>query len=285
MRKNVAGQIVAFQMLSATDGSAITSGTATVYVTIDGNTQSTGGGTSTHEGNGQWTYAPTQDETNGNHVAFTMAISGAVSACVNVYPVAFDPSDSMRLGLTALPNAAADAAGGLPISDAGGLDLDAQIGTNINDIIAALTNGSLVLHADYNAAKTAAQASVCTEVRLAELDAANLPADVAAIPTNPLLATANGSTFTAIPNMALATTQATIATYIDTEVAAILAALTDGSLVLHSDYDAAKKLNDTLENDGGTYRFTANALEQAPSGGGGGGQNITTETTIIGVDC
>jgi len=33
--------------------------------------------------------------------------------------------DTVRAGLTALPNAAADAAGGLAISDAGGLDLDA----------------------------------------------------------------------------------------------------------------------------------------------------------------
>lgn len=39
--------------------------------------------------------------------------------------VAYDPFDTVRLGLTALPNAAADAAGGLPISDAGALDLDA----------------------------------------------------------------------------------------------------------------------------------------------------------------
>lgn len=38
--------------------------------------------------------------------------------------VAFDPLDAVRLGLTALPNAAADAAGGLIISDAGGLDAD-----------------------------------------------------------------------------------------------------------------------------------------------------------------
>jgi len=37
----------------------------------------------------------------------------------------FDIRDSVRGGLTALPNAAADAAGGLPISDAGGLDMDA----------------------------------------------------------------------------------------------------------------------------------------------------------------
>lgn len=37
---------------------------------------------------------------------------------------AVDLDDSVRAGLTALPNAAADAAGGLAISDAGGLDLD-----------------------------------------------------------------------------------------------------------------------------------------------------------------
>lgn len=48
----------------------------------------------------------------------------------------YDPNDAVRLGITALPNAAADAAGGLPISDAGGLDLDAQIKTNINEILA-----------------------------------------------------------------------------------------------------------------------------------------------------
>jgi hypothetical protein len=41
---------------------------------------------------------------------------------------AIDYQDSVRAGLTALPNAAADAAGGLPISDAGALDLDATVG-------------------------------------------------------------------------------------------------------------------------------------------------------------
>lgn len=46
---------------------------------------------------------------------------------------ALDLDDSVRAGMTALPNAAADAAGGLPISDAGGLDLDAM-NTNVNDI-------------------------------------------------------------------------------------------------------------------------------------------------------
>jgi hypothetical protein len=44
-------------------------------------------------------------------------------------------STTRGLAGTALPNAAADAAGGLIISDAGGLDADAQIVTKINDIL------------------------------------------------------------------------------------------------------------------------------------------------------
>ena len=50
--------------------------------------------------------------------------------------VAFDPHDAVRMGLGALPNAAADAAGGLPISDAGGLDIDTKLAAT-NEITAA----------------------------------------------------------------------------------------------------------------------------------------------------
>jgi hypothetical protein len=64
-------------------------------------------------------------------------IGGTVTGMVVLAPyielVDYDPYDGVRLGLTALPDAAADAAGGLPISDLGGLDLDAM-NTNINDI-------------------------------------------------------------------------------------------------------------------------------------------------------
>lgn len=144
MRKNVAGQYVAFQMNSATDGSAVTSGTPTVYYTINGGTQGTGSGTAAHEGNGQWSYAPAQAETNGNHVAFTMVISGAISQTVNVWPVSFDPTDSVRLGLTALPNAAAGSAGGLPTDSSGK--------TSFNDLSAAQVNAECdTALADYDA--------------------------------------------------------------------------------------------------------------------------------------
>lgn len=129
MRKNVAGQKVGAQLVSSTDGSAVTSGTTTVYVTGDAGTQaagSVGSGACTHEGNGYWTYAPDQAETNYNLIAFTFVNSSAVNATVQVYTESINRHDTVRLGLTALPNAAADAAGGLIISDAGSLDADAQ---------------------------------------------------------------------------------------------------------------------------------------------------------------
>jgi hypothetical protein len=53
-------------------------------------------------------------------VATGMVIIGCYIQLVD-----YDPFDSVRMGMTALPDAAADAAGGLPISDVGGLDLDA----------------------------------------------------------------------------------------------------------------------------------------------------------------
>jgi hypothetical protein len=202
MRKNVASQYVSFQMIAVADGSDVTSGTPAVYYTIDGGTQATGGGTATHEGNGQWSYLVVQAETNGDHVAWTMVLATAVSQTVNTYPVSFDPTDAVRIGLTSLPNAAADAAGGLAISDAGGLDLDTQLAAT-NEVTAvrmgALTDwingGRLDLLLDaipttaMRGTDSAALASVATEARLAELDAGNLPTDIAAIPTTAMRGT------------------------------------------------------------------------------------------------
>lgn len=89
MKKNVTGQIVGAQLNAKTDGSAVTTGTTTVYVTGDGGAQaagSVGSGACTHEGQGFWTYAPAQAETNYAHVAFTFVNTAAVSATVQVYP-------------------------------------------------------------------------------------------------------------------------------------------------------------------------------------------------------
>src|SRR3990167_2513985 len=58
-------------------------------------------------------------------VLLVVSGTGLDPAVEEIQLVNYNPEDGVRLGLTALPNAAADAAGGLPISDAGGLDLDA----------------------------------------------------------------------------------------------------------------------------------------------------------------
>lgn len=133
MRKNVASQCVSAQLVSKLDGSNVTSGTTTVYVTVDGGTQASSG-TATHEGQGQWSYLPTQAETNGNQVAFTFVNSSAVSATVNVWPVSYDPTDSVRLGLTALPSVATGNAGAIP-----------TVGTGTGQI--SLSSGAVLLQA------------------------------------------------------------------------------------------------------------------------------------------
>lgn len=62
--------------------------------------------------------------------------SGLDPAVMEAELITVDLWDTVRAGLTALPNAAADAAGGLAISDAGGLDLDSKL-ANTNEVTAA----------------------------------------------------------------------------------------------------------------------------------------------------
>jgi hypothetical protein len=115
-----------------------------------------------------------------------------------------DDAYSATRGLagTALPAAAADATGGLVISDAGGLDIDAMnaAAVRMTAVRAAvltdwINGGRLDLLLDaipttaMRGTDSAALASVATEARLAELDAANLPTDVAAIPTTAMRGT------------------------------------------------------------------------------------------------
>jgi hypothetical protein len=113
MKKNVSGQRIGAQMVSASDGSAFTS-TVTVYVTLDSGTQaigSVGSGVCTHEGNGYHTYAPAQAETNGDLAAFTFIGTGAVPATVQIYTSFPQTGDSFaRIGAPAGASVSADVA-------------------------------------------------------------------------------------------------------------------------------------------------------------------------------
>jgi hypothetical protein len=116
------------------------------------------------------------------------------------------------------------------------------------------------------AVSTRAEASVCTEARLGELDGANLPTDVANVLSTVLNQNDLDST-----EVQAAAAAALIAIHLDR-----LLAVT---------YDPAAKpgvadalLNELVESDAGVSRFTSNALEQGP-GGGAGGETRSREGT------
>lgn len=144
----------------------------------------------------------------------------------NLASAASNYSATRGLTGTAVPAAAADAAGGLPISDAGGLDLDAKIGlmdvnadgsvksgngtevwsstnpvpadavkvegTDATDYFATLDDAVLTAIAALN---NLSQANIRTAVGLAS---ANLDTQLDALPTNAELATALGTADDAI---------------------------------------------------------------------------------------
>jgi hypothetical protein len=97
--------------------------------------------------------------------ALSYYIKDDTAGCVPITGTLYTVAPTRGLAGTALPNAAADAAGGLPISDAGGLDLDtyikrleaawtAALAARIDENISA----AKTLTAAYDAAKAAAPA-------------------------------------------------------------------------------------------------------------------------------
>jgi len=136
---------------------------------------------------------------------------GFRDAALNALLVDDAMSATRGLAGTALPAAAADAAGGVPISDAGGLALDTQLAAT-NEITAArmgaltdwIDGGRLDLLLDaipttaMRGTDSAALASVCTEARLQALtdwlNGGRLDLLLDAIPTTAMRGTDNANT-------------------------------------------------------------------------------------------
>ncbi len=97
-------------------------------------------------------------------------------------------------GMTGIPDAAADAAGGLPISDAGGLDLDAKLAAT-NEVTAArmgaltdwINGGRLDLILDIIAADTTTDipATLATIAAYIDTEVADIKAKTDLIPASP----------------------------------------------------------------------------------------------------
>lgn len=257
---------------------------------------------------------------------------------------------------TALPAAAADAAGGLPISDAGALDLDTQLATLTNgtyglsaietlvDDLESRLTATRAGYLDNLSAGAVALASVCTEARLAELAAANIPADIdtlisrltalragyldnlsagaVALASGVTVTTNNDKTGYTASTVSDKTgyslsvtppTAADIATAVwaagtrtlssfgtlvaDVATAvwgAVARTITGGTITTNSDKtgyaltgtdiadikSVTVKLDTAMELDGAVYRFTTNALEEAPSSSGGDA-TAANQTIII----
>ena len=176
MRKNTSGQYVAFQAISKTDGSDVTTGSPSVYYTIDGGTQATTSSSAIHEGNGQWSVALTQAETNGDHIVYTFVLTNAVSQTVNVYTVNAD--------LTNIDAAISTRSTFHPASDTvANVTTVASVSGAVGSVTAAVTTDS--------ASRTASQA------------------DVSALATSSALATAQTDldTLTGSDGVTLATSQ------------------------------------------------------------------------------
>lgn len=120
-RKNVASQFLCFTLVNASTGVILTGATVTAKRSIDGGAQASVTGTvSEKSSSGQYELAMSQADTNGNNIGFLFTASSAIPVSIAIVTTAADPTDAVRLGLTALPNAVAGANGGLPLGDASG---------------------------------------------------------------------------------------------------------------------------------------------------------------------
>lgn len=114
-----------------------------------------------------------------------LSASGAAVLPLQIPLVGWNPQDSVRGGMTALPNAAPAANGGLPTVNASN-----QVAGISGDVAGKVLGGGASsitgtgCWADDRDGTAIAKASICTETRLAELDAANLPTDVAGVQTD-----------------------------------------------------------------------------------------------------
>jgi hypothetical protein len=164
LRKNVAGQEISFLAINRTDGNVVTgiSASFTTSRICDG-AVGTIGGTITEATNGLYNVALTQADTNCNHVAYGFRFpTTIVPVAFNLYPVSYDPTDSVRLGLTGLANATAGQSGGLAL-------VGSVMATPTSGVILASNQHTIV---DSGTVTTVGTVNSVGDVRMAYLDAA-----------------------------------------------------------------------------------------------------------------
>ena len=241
MKKNVSSQVVSAVVLSATDGSPVT---ASVAVTVNGDagTQGAGGGTLAHEGGGEWSYIPTQAETNFDHIMFKFSATGALSVGIQVYTTFPQTGDSFaRIGATG--SGLTSLASQTSVDD---LPTNAELAT----ALAAADDAVLAAIAALNNLSAAA-VNAEVDTALADYDG----------PTNAelearTLAAASYATATAVDDLPTNAELATALGTADDAVLAAIAALKDFDPATEEVLANVKKINDvTIVGDGSATPF------------------------------
>lgn len=269
MLRNTASQTIGAQMVSASDGSAFT-GTVSAHVTGDGGTQGAGSGTVTHRGNGYHSYTITQAETDFAHVAVTFTGTGAVPATVQVYTRAGDAFT--RLGAPAGASIAADVAAVKTQT--------AAIETDTQDIQsrlpAALVSGRIDASVGAIAANAITAAATATDFGT-EVGTAVWASTTRVLTAGTNIVLAKGTGVTGFTDLSAAQVNAEVDTAITDAALATAANLATVDTVVDGIKAVTDKLDTALELDGSVYRYTVNALEQAPSGTGASASAIADE--------
>lgn len=262
LRKNVAGQFLYFAGVNATTGAALTGATFSVRRCIDG-TFAAGGGTITEDtGLGFYKCALSQADTNGNNLAFFFTATNAVPVCINAITTAADPTDSVRFGLTALPNAAAEASGGLYTRGTGAgqiaQDANGNIRVNVDTIKTQTVTcaASVTVLASVGTAATSTAQTGDAFARLGAPAGASVSADVAAIKAQTAaIETDTAEIGVAGAGLTALATQASVNTiddFLDTEIAAIKAKTDSLTFTVAGQVDAnIQYVNDVQVNGNG----------------------------------
>jgi heme-degrading monooxygenase HmoA len=212
-RKNTASQYVYFCLVNATTGGALTGATVTAYRALDGGVQASATGTTTELANGQYRFSLSQADTNGNYGSFLFLATNAVPVEKTVVFTEANPQDGAAFGLSTINTI--DSATDATIAVVNDLDTRipaALVSGRIEASVGAMANN--VLTASAIASDAITDAKVASDVTIASVTGA-----VGSV-TNPVTLTV---AYDAAKTASTQTSVDTLATYVDTEVAAIKA--------------------------------------------------------------
>lgn len=137
--KNTSGQFVYFTMINVTTGAPVTGITPTCRRCIDGTFAAATGTITEDTGLGFYKMALSQADTNGNDIGYRFLGTGAIDTVVNIVTTSLNPYDATRFGMAALPNANAEAAGGLYTRGTGAGQINQDANGRIDVNVAAIS--------------------------------------------------------------------------------------------------------------------------------------------------